>query len=268
MTSVKGRPAIHMIWAVPKDMEKEMDAFWAEHEAWMRKSHSVEKKEEGKPCILHYHIAKGPQVKDPMADKPEETGNLLYIMSETYLNGDEIKAHLDLCGKEMSDWMGRMQGYAGKYALLMDIGSTANFTSLQDNQPASIYEKGDACIHMLWKVPGEKKKEMAEFWTKHQEWMRKSHVMERKANSDKKPRVTSFNIRCGQEQNDPMDPSKGKTGQMLIIMSESYASPEDIGLHMETCAKDIPDWMGQMQKYAGEYGQHMDAGQTKVLCTM
>ena len=43
--------------------------------------------------------------------------------------------------------------------------------------------------------------------------MRKSHVMERKANSDKKPRITSFNIRCGEELKDPMDPSKGKGRQ-------------------------------------------------------
>ena len=49
-----------------------------------------------------------------VADKPEETGNLLYIMSETYLSADEIGEHMALCGKEMGDWMGRMQKYAGE----------------------------------------------------------------------------------------------------------------------------------------------------------
>jgi hypothetical protein len=37
---LENRPCIHIVWSVPADKVAEMDAFWKEHEAWMREKHT------------------------------------------------------------------------------------------------------------------------------------------------------------------------------------------------------------------------------------
>merc|ERR1711935_704053 len=174
-----GRPCIHVVWKVPASEEKTMDAFWKEHEEWMRASHVMGDVAGDKPRLLHFYIAKGPEMKDPLAPTPEPTGSLLYIMSESCVASEDIAKHMDKCGKEKPEWMKQMMEYNGKYGQHMDMGTTTNLTALSDNQQPSIYQPGDPCIHIVWRVPSSEEKTMDAFWMEHQEWMRASHVQTR-----------------------------------------------------------------------------------------
>ena len=77
-SSIIGKPTIHLCWKVPASEEAEIDAFWLDHEKWMRSAHTFGKGDE--PCLLKYYIAKGKELNNPMDPKSGETGNLLYIM--------------------------------------------------------------------------------------------------------------------------------------------------------------------------------------------
>jgi len=38
---LENRPCIHIVWSVPASEETAMDAFWKEHEEWMRTKHQM-----------------------------------------------------------------------------------------------------------------------------------------------------------------------------------------------------------------------------------
>jgi len=261
------RPCIHIVWKVPAEEEATMDAFWKEHEEWMRSGHTMgeEGDDSTNPRLLHFHIAKGPEMKDPLAPEPEPTGNLLYVMSESYVAASGIAKHMELGNKEKAEWFGKMMEYNGKYGHHMDMGSTTVYTALEDTQPASIYQAGDPCIHLVMSVPAEEEKTLDAFWKEHETWMRKSHVMTRDGDDSVKPRLTSFNIRKGPEMKDPLSATPEPTGNILFIMSETYTDGAGIGKHMELAGKDMPEMMPKLIEYMGKYGKHMDIGSTKIF---
>lgn len=258
---------MHVVWKVPASEEKTIDAFWKEHEEWMRASHTMglEGDDSEKPRLLHYYIAKGPEMKEPLNPGSEPTGNLLYIMSEAYAAGSGCAKHMELGNRDKADWFKQMMEYNGKYGHHMDLGTTTNFTALMDGLQPQIYQPGDPTIHMVMKVPASEEKTIDAFWKEHEEWMRKSHVQTRDGDDSEKPRLTSFNIRKGPEMKDPLNPKPEPTGNILYVMSESYAAASGIGKHMELGQKDKADWFKQLMEYVGKYGTHMDIGSASVF---
>lgn len=154
---VVGDPTIHVVLKVPKTLEGEMDAFWNEHEQWMRKNHIMSRTPvDGKICLTSFNIRKGPAMVDPMHPEKGATDELVYIMSESYVSGDEIKKHLDLCGKDMPEWFGKLAKYNEQYGLLFAPGTNEVITCMGDKEPM----KGAPGIHMVFKVPEEKEEEV------------------------------------------------------------------------------------------------------------
>ena len=184
---LENRPCIHIVWRVPASEEATMDAFWKEHEAWMREKHTsacpalvfsthlrnhcetiffsrihilqnspppgflcppclpparslapatatptpaVGPGESQGPNLLHFYIAKGPEMENALAQPPVPTGNLLYVMSETYLDGAQIGQHMEQGNTEKAEWFKQMLEYNEAYGKHMDIGSTVVFTHL------------------------------------------------------------------------------------------------------------------------------------------
>lgn len=257
-TSIIDRPCIHVVWKVPESEEKTMDAFWKEHEEWMRASHTMGESGKDEPRLLHFHIAKGPEMENPLDPQSKPTGKLVYVMSESYVAAAGIAKHMELGNKDKPEWFKKMLEYNEQYGCHMDIGSTKNFTALHDTWQPSIYKAGDPCIHMVWKVPNAEEKTMDAFWKTHETWMRKSHQMTRDGDDSTKPRLTSFNIRKGPEMENPLDPDTKPTGNLLYIMSETYADAAGISKHLELVGKDIPDWFKTMQEYDAKYCVHKD----------
>lgn len=265
---LESRPCIHVVWSVPASEEAAMDAFWKEHEAWMREKHTMGPGESQGPNLLHFYIAKGAEMENALAQPPVPTGNLLYIMSESYLDGAQIGQHMEQGNAEKAEWFKQMLEYNEKYGKHMDIGSTVNFTGLSDTQDfsqKSLYQPGDPCIHIVWSVPEDKVETMDAFWKEHEAWMRESHDLKRDGDDSERPRLTSFNIRKGAEMENALAQPPVPTGKTLYIMSESYAAASGIAKHMELGQANKGEWFAQMLEYNAEYCTHMDIGSTAVF---
>jgi hypothetical protein len=265
---LENRPCIHIVWSVPASEEESVDAFWKEHEAWMREKHVMGPGQADGPQLLHFYIAKGPEMENALANPPVPTGNILYIMSESYLDGAQIGLHMEQGNTEKKEWFEKMLQLNEQYGKHMDIGTTLNFTGLSDTQDfaiKSLYQPGDPCIHVIWSVPADKVEEIDAFWKTHETWMRGSHDFKRDGDDSERPRLTSFNIRKGAEMENALATPPVPTGNTLYIMSESYAAASGIGKHMELGQTNMPEWFKQMLEYNAQYGKHMDMGSTAVF---
>ena len=120
------------------------------------------------------------------------------------------------------------------------------------------------CIHLVWRVPKADEAAVDAYWKSHEEWMRKSHVLGLDGDDATTPRLLEFNISKGEELNNPMDPTSGLTGNLLYIMSETYAAAAGIASHM---AKGSTEWpgMAKLGEMGAKYGVFMEAGATKVF---
>lgn len=252
-------------------LEAEMDAFWKEHEEWMQASHTVglDGDDAVAPRVLHFHIAKGAEKETPLDPASKETGNLLYIMSETYAAMEGIGKHMAMGGTDKAEWFKKLTTeYIPKYGFHVDMGQSSNLTSFADNYAAPCYQKGDATVHCVWKVPSDKESEMDAFWKEHEAWMRVSHAMTREGTDDEKPRLTSFNIRKGAELADPFDGKSAPTGKLMYTMSETYVAGSGIAKHMELGNSQKAEWFKKMLAYQAEHGVMIEVGHCSVFTSM
>ena len=133
--------------------------------------------------------------------------------------------------------------------------------------PSGATAVGRPTIHIIWRVPKEDEAEIDAYWKSHETWMRGSHVMSLEGDDADKPRLTSFSINKGKELNNPMDPSSGFTGNVLYVMSETYAAPSGIASHM---AKGGAEWSGMadLGPKHEKYGVFMEAGSCAVFTNL
>lgn len=266
---MKGAPGIHMVFKVPEAKEEEVDAFWQSHQAWMRKTHKMGFSANALgPRLLDFHIAKGKELNNPMDPSAGSTGKLIYVMSETYASGDDVQKHLKQCGEEAPEILEKLTTVCiPKFSTHVDIGSVSNLTGLTDAWEAPVAVVGDPTIHIVLKVPKDLESEMDAFWSEHEQWMRKEHVMSRTPVAGKIC-LTSFNIRKGPAMKDPMHPEKGATDELIYIMSESYLTGDEIKKHLDLCGKSMSEWMGKLMKYNESYGQLFAPGTCEVLTNL
>jgi hypothetical protein len=267
-----GSPTFHMVFKVPKADEAEMDAYWKEHEEWMNKAHTVgpEGDDSVAPRLFEFYICKGEELIDPMKPESEKTGNIIYEMSEAYYAPEAIGKHLELCGKDMAEWMGKLPGYVEKYATHVDAGTTSVLTAFSDDGAVFKTSKGKPTLHVYWKVPEADVETVDAFWKEHEAWMKSAHVMGADAAADDSatPRLLSFYISKGAELLEPMNPASEKTGNFIYVMSECYVDPAGIAKHFELCGASMPEWFAKFQELTGKYLVHMDVGTCSVFTTM
>jgi hypothetical protein len=161
-----------------------------------------------------------------------------------------------------------MMEYSASYSKHMDVGCAMNFTGLVDTEDfatPSIYQAGDPCIHMIQSVPSSEEATMDAFWKEHEAWMRTCHDLTREGDDSERVRITSFNIRKGAEMEDAMAQPPVPTGNILYIMSESYAAASGVAKHLELCSAQKGEWMAQLMAYNGKYAKFIEIGQTSVF---
>ena len=267
-----GNPTFHMVLRVPKAEETEIDAYWQEHEEWINKSHTIgpDGDDSEGPRLLEFYICKGEELSDPMNPESEKTGNIIYEMSEAYYAAEGISKHMELCGRDMPEWLGKLPGYLEKYGTHIDAGSANILTAFADDGAVFKTSKGKPTLHVYWRVPVKDEADIDAFWKEHEAWMRSAHVMGADAAADDSvtPRLLSFYIAKGPELSDPMNPESEKTGNLIYVMSECYVEAAGIAKHFELCGKDIPDWFARFQELTGKYLVHMDVGTCSVFTSM
>ena len=129
----RGHSVVNMTWRVPKAEEKKMDAFWAEHEQWMRSSHRVggieAEKDTSAPRVTNYWVAKGPELNNPLNPAAGDTGFIIYTESETYPDVDGVDKHIALAKSTWRDGWEQLKRYNTQYATLTNVGSTCAIVS-------------------------------------------------------------------------------------------------------------------------------------------
>ena len=97
----------------------------------MRTSHvmSLEGDDAATPRLTSFSINKGKELNNPLDAASGETGNFLYIMSETYAAPEGIASHMAKGGEE---WPGMKElgGMVEKYGVFMEAGACSVFTNL------------------------------------------------------------------------------------------------------------------------------------------
>ena len=267
----KGAPCIHMTWCVPEDKEAEVDAFWKDHEQFMRKTHTIGCvfDDEKKSRLLHYYIGKGPQMVDFQDPSKGTTGKILYTMGESYVAEEDVKRHMDAAGEWEPFKDGTMMSMMQEYGLSSAVGSDKVFVGMADGDGApSLIKKGAPCIHMTWAVPEDKEAEVDAFWKDHEQFMRKTHTIGCVFDDEKKSRLLHYYIGKGPQMVDFQDPSKGTTGKILYTMGESYVAEEDVKRHMDAAGGWEPMASGKMMSYMQEYGLSSAVGSDKVFVGM
>ena len=104
---------LNMTITVPESEEKKVDAFFAEHASWMKKTHHLVGSME--PVITSYKILKSPVYKNPMNPADGTTGEIIYVISEEYKRPAGLQKHLEMGQKwerikEMNEMFGKYMG--------------------------------------------------------------------------------------------------------------------------------------------------------------
>ena len=101
----------------------------------MRKTHTMgpDGDDAAAPRLTAFTISKGIELNNPLDPASGETGNLLYIMDESYIAKEGIGSHMALAVKEMFGDMNlleKLQELGKKYSHFMEVGSCAVFTNI------------------------------------------------------------------------------------------------------------------------------------------
>lgn len=268
----KGSPCIHLTWSVPKRKEREVDAFWKRHEAWMRNTHKMGSKgddSEG-PRLNEFFIAKGAELKDPLDPKGGFSGQIVYSMSEAYVSPDGISKHIELAKEGFADGFEQLMKYQDTYGVHMDVGTTKVFTALQERVHKVNAAKHGLCKHMTWVVPKSKEKEVDSLMREHEMWMRATHAMGADAavQGAQGPVLTAFWVAKGPEFRNPLDPSSGQTGNIVYSMNIAYADKSSLDAHLALAKESFACGLEKITKYQQDYGLRAHANTTEILTNL
>ena len=103
-------------------------------------------------------------------------------------------------------------------------------------------------------VPEANIEEVEAVLASHRNFMSETHSVD----GDIDTRLNSYSVIKAPQMNDPTDPSKGMTGNVIYILSEHYETPQGLAMHME--AGNSWDGIGAMMGVIMKYGVAMGAG--------
>ena len=278
----QGRPALHVFFAVPAEEEMAFDAMIVDHQAFMVKTHSMGTGGAA-PRVLEYSWSKGAALNNPMDPKEGTTGEIWYTLCEIYPEASDIVAHFEVAGEQ---WPGlaTLQDFIGKYAKHVDRDS-AVLTCMSDGDLAVCSTKvGNPSINVAYVVPSgiaageewpeetpEKVQEMDTFFEEHEKFMRNTHTFAPAADDATQPRLTQFTISKIKQQEDPLDPEKGFTGNVVYIMNEAYVAPSGIAGHMALGGSEehgFAENFAKMMAMNEQNATFLQAGACVVVATM
>ena len=93
MTTNKSQFTLTTQWIVPDEKKSEVEAFFAEHELWMRETHNLSGNDE--PRIVDYSVSKAPHYIDNDLEKGP-SGKTIYSLHEVYVTDQGAMKHFEL----------------------------------------------------------------------------------------------------------------------------------------------------------------------------
>ncbi len=104
-------------------------------------------------------------------------------------------------------------------------------------------------------VPEANVEEVEAVIASHRKFVNETHSVD----DDMSTRLKSYSVIKMPQVNDPTDPSKGMTGNVIYILSEHYETPQGLARHME--AGNSWDGIGSVMEVIMKHGVAMGPGE-------
>ena len=119
-------------------------------------------------------------------------------------------------------------------------------------------KNGQLTFNFALSVPADKTEAVEEVIATHAVWMRETHSLE----ADGRIHLVDDHVAKAEEMNNLLDPSEGKTGNILYSINEVYVEKDGIDQHMGKAMQweHIQDFVGTLT----EYGKVLIGGGTVI----
>eukprot|EP00658_Telonema_sp_P-2_P058892 TRINITY_DN474_c0_g1_i1.p1 TRINITY_DN474_c0_g1~~TRINITY_DN474_c0_g1_i1.p1 ORF type:complete len:289 (+),score=93.05 TRINITY_DN474_c0_g1_i1:185-1051(+) len=211
---------------VPDGETGPVDAFFAEHEQFMRKTHNTKPDGSQEPHTLAYFVTK---VKEPVPEGEGTTGNTLYALTETYRTVKGCEAHMEE-GQKSTEMFAHFQEVVSKYAVSMMMMAPVVHT--HDNKmlhSQELIKQGCKAFTLHFTCPDSEQETVDKFFADHNGFMKKTH----RAETGDEPCALYYAVTKKPEQTDPLDPAKGLTGHQQYCLTEVYKGQEGCDAHFK-----------------------------------
>ena len=117
---------------------------------------------------------------------------------------------------------------------------------------------GQLTFNFALSVSADKTEAVEEVIATHAAWMRETHSLE----ADGRIHLVDYHVAKAEEMNNLLDPSEGKTGNILYSINEVYVEKDGIEQHMGKAMEwaHIQDFVGMLT----EYGKVLIGGGTVI----
>ncbi len=105
----KGKIHLTVVFTCPPELVAEGDRIFASHAPWMERTHP----REGKLALHSYDLIRGPELSNPLDPGSEPTGNMCFVISETYESHEAVSNHWHLGATTWEDFPALIE-WAGK----------------------------------------------------------------------------------------------------------------------------------------------------------
>ena len=205
----------------------------------------------------------------PLDAASSPTGNLLYAVTERYVDALGVKEHMKI-GAE------RWSGFPELAELIRDFGCFAQpngvqLTTLKDTAEACNTRKGDVTLSLGIVVPASKERELDALFALHEAFMRDTHacagdVANPLHDDGKTPRLTHFSVNKAFELVDPFDETKGFTGAVQYSIAETYVNANGVEGHFSFKERYPEVFEGVVKNFTHpEYARFADVGGGRVI---
>jgi hypothetical protein len=119
-------------------------------------------------------------------------------------------------------------------------------------------QNGQLTFNFALSVPADKVETVEGVIATHAAWMRETHSLE----ADGRIHLVDYHVAKAEEMNNLLDPSEGKTGNILYSINEVYVEKDGIDQHMGKAMQweHIQDFVGTLT----EYGKVLIGGGTVI----
>jgi hypothetical protein len=197
------------------------------------------------------------------------TGNLLYAVTERYVDALGVKEHMRI-GAE------RWSGFPQLAELVRDFGCFAQpngvqLTTLADTAEACKTRKGDVTLSLGIVVPASKERELDALFALHEAFMRETHacagdVANPLHDDGKAPRLTHFSVNKAFELVDPFDETKGFTGAVQYSIAATYVNANGVEGHFSFKERYPEVFEGVVKNFTDPaYARFADVGGGRVV---
>lgn len=205
----------------------------------------------------------------PLDAASSPTGNLLYAVTERYVDALGVKEHMKI-GAE------RWSGFPELAELIRDFGCFAQpngvqLTTLKDTAEACKTRKGDVTLSLGIVVPASKERELDALFALHEAFVRDTHacagdVANPLHDDGKTPRLTHFSVNKAFELVDPFDETKGFTGAVQYSIAETYVNANGVEGHFSFKERYPEVFEGVVKNFTHpEYARFADVGGGRVI---